>query len=84
MKNGKGYSTIRFAMNFEETGKFRGVQLNRGRVVTCNKRQARLEEYGIIQPAREDNTTVTKALFGPFNFYCDAVADAFNERFSVF
>ena len=75
---------LRFAENFEETGTYKGVQLNRARVLTRGKTQARLDEYGVCQTAEEDNTTVAAVLFCSLNFYVDAVTNALNERFSVF
>ena len=84
LQGGKVPNMLRFASDFEHTAKNRGVQLNRGRVAARTQRQARLHEYGICAQAQDNNTSVAAMLFGPFNFYCQAVTDALNERFSVF
>ena len=75
---------LKFSNDFEGTGAYKGVQLNRGRVATRQKRQARLEEFGVCAQAEEEDTTVAAVLFGPFNFYCQSVTNALNERFSIF
>ena len=68
LQGGKGRNKLRFASDFEHTAKYRGVELNRGRVATRTKRQARLHEYGICAQAQDNNTSVAAMLFGPFNF----------------
>ena len=64
LRGGKGHSMLRFAMEFEEAGNYKGVVLNRARVVTRSKRQARLEEYGVCTEAVESDSTVAAVLFG--------------------
>jgi len=47
LRKGKGKHMLKFSNDFEGTGAYKGVQLNRGRVATRQKRQARLEEFGV-------------------------------------
>ena len=81
LRGGKGMKMLEFSDDFESTGMYKGVKLNRTRHLTRSKTQARMEQFS--NENRTENACITSELFSSYNFYVDYVIQALKERFSV-
>ena len=81
LRGGKGLKMLHFADNFQETGTYKGVEINRTRHATRSKLQARLEQFAFQN--RQDNAAANEALFNSYNFYPDFVIASLKERFKA-
>jgi len=75
---------------FQETGRYKGVELNRGRHQTRRLYQARMEEFLLDNMQHEEflldnmqhDEAVNTALFSSYNFYVDFLLDTLKQRFA--
>ena len=65
LQEGKGLKMLEFSDCFEETGQYKGVELNRARYATRSKTQARLEQFSLN---KQENEEMYQALFSSYDF----------------
>ena len=78
LRGGKGTKMLQFADSFEQTGNFKGVELNRARHYTRTKHQSRIEHFVL-----SEQESISVSLFKSFDFYIDFVKKSFKERFKA-
>ena len=79
LQGGKGLKMLEFSDCYEETGQYKGVELNRARHATRSKTQARLEQFSLN---KQENEEMHQALFSSYDFYITFLTTTIKERFS--
>ena len=80
LRGGKGNKMFQFSEEFERTGKYKGVELNRARHQTRSQVQARMDQF--VAKNIEENECTSSQLFNSFNGYVNFVIAALKERFA--
>ena len=79
LRGGKGNKMLQFAETFPQSGKYKGVELNRARHQTRSKVQARMELFAIQN--HSDDIDISSCLFQSYNFYVDFIIAQLKDRF---
>ena len=79
---GKGKQMLLFTDSYEETGKYKGVELNRVRHETRSKSQACMEQFSLNHHA--ENEALHEVLFKSYDFYVNVLTASLKQRFSPF
>ena len=79
LRGGKGTNMLEFSVSYEETGQYKGVELNRARHATRSKTQARLEQFSLN---KQENEEMHQVLFSSYDFYINFLTHTIKERFS--
>ena len=66
LRGGKGTNMLEFSVSYEETGQYKGVELNRAKHATRSKTQARLEQFSLN---KQENEEMHQVLFKSYDFY---------------